>query len=55
MTIPLFRRLIAWLKRRLRPAAEPPDPYAYRPAPVRRGPKGRSAAVAVAEPEDEPK
>jgi hypothetical protein len=31
---------------------QPGDPYAYRMAPVRRGPKGRSGA-AVAEPEDD--
>lgn len=31
----------------------PGDPYAYRMAPVRRGPKGRSRAAAVAEPEEE--
>jgi hypothetical protein len=30
----------------------PGDPYAYRTAPVQRGPKGRSGA-AVAEPEEE--
>jgi hypothetical protein len=36
---------------RLSPEA-PEDPYAYRMAPVRRGPKGRSGA-AVAEPEEE--
>lgn len=31
----------------------PGDPYAYRMAPVRRGPKGRSGTAAVAEPEEE--
>ncbi len=31
----------------------PGDPYAYRMAPVRRGPKGRSGAAAVAEPEED--
>ena len=31
----------------------PADPYAYRMAPVRRGPKGRSGAAAVAEPEED--
>ncbi|HEY7099464.1 MAG TPA: hypothetical protein VH437_22255 [Terriglobales bacterium] len=31
---------------------EPQDPYAYRLAPVRRGPKGRSGA-AVAEPQED--
>ena len=52
-----LQRLVDWL-RRLRNAekAEPPtpgDPYAYRLAPVRRGPKGRSGAAAVAEPDEE--
>jgi hypothetical protein len=32
--------------------AEPTDPYAGKLAPVRKGPLGRSGAVAVAEPED---
>ncbi len=31
----------------------PADPFAYRMAPLRRGPKGRSGAAAVAEPEEE--
>ena len=35
-----------------RPPSAYDDPYAYKMAPVRRGPKGRSGAVAVAEPED---
>jgi len=30
----------------------PGDPYAHRMAPVRRGPKGRGGAAAVAEPEE---
>jgi hypothetical protein len=33
-------------------SSPPGDPHAYRMAPVRRGPKGRSGA-AVAEPEDD--
>lgn len=42
-----------FLKRLLgRKPAQPGDPYAYVPAPVRRGPKGRSGA-AVAEIEDD--
>jgi len=54
-----IRALLASLRRLLRREKEPPqppqtpgDPYAYRMAPVRRGPKGRSGA-AVAEPEDD--
>ena len=35
-----------------KPSPPPADPYAYRMAPVRRGPKGRSVA-AVAEIEDD--
>jgi hypothetical protein len=35
-----------------KPPQTPGDPYAYRMAPVRRGPAGRSAA-AVAEPKDD--
>ena len=48
-----FRAVLELLKRLLgkKPAA-PGDPYAYVPAPVRRGPKGRSGA-AVAEIEDD--
>jgi len=39
-----------WRRIRRKPQP-PPDPYAERLVPVRRGPKGRSGA-AVAEPED---
>jgi hypothetical protein len=31
----------------------PGDPFAYRMAPIRRGPKGRSGAAAVAEPDED--
>ena len=50
-----LQRLIDWFRRRRKPeGAEPPqDPYANRLAPVRRGPKGRSGAAAVAEPDEE--
>jgi len=42
------------LARRRKREPEPPrDPYAERLAPVRRGPKGRSGAAAVAEPDEE--
>lgn len=45
----LLQTLKGWLNR-IRNKPQPPDPYANRLAPVRRGPKGRSGA-AVAEPE----
>ena len=48
-----FKIALDFLKRLLRrKPAQPGDPYAYVPAPVRRGPKGRSGA-AVAEIEDD--
>lgn len=49
----LQTRLIELLKRRRnRPRPEPEDPYAYRMAPLRRPPHGRSGA-AVAELDEE--
>lgn len=50
-----FRTLIDFVRRLLgkKPPQLPGDPYADRMAPVRRGPKGRSGAAAVAEPEDD--
>ena len=36
-----------------RPPGHPRDPYAYQPVPKKRGPQDRSAAVALAEPDDE--
>jgi hypothetical protein len=55
-----FRALLAFLRRLLgdkpvggAPPQLPGDPYADRMAPVRRGPKGRSGAAAVAEPEED--
>lgn len=45
----MLRRV--WRKKPGPPQAPPADPYAWRPAPVRRGPKGRSGA-AVADPEE---
>jgi hypothetical protein len=44
----LLDRVRRWWKRE---PELPGDPYAYRMAPVRRGPKGKSGA-AVAEPEE---
>ena len=50
-----LRHLMEWLRgrRKAEPAGPPEDPYAYRLAPVRPGPKGRSGAAAVAEPDEE--
>jgi hypothetical protein len=50
-----FRMLLDFLRRLLgnKPPQLPGDPYANRMAPVRRGPKGRSGAAAVAEPEED--
>ncbi len=49
-----FRIVFDFLRRMLgkKPPQTPGDPYAYRMAPLRHGPKGRSGA-AVAEPEDD--
>jgi hypothetical protein len=48
-----LRRLFEKMRRLWRREPElPGDPYAYRMAPVRRGPKGKSGAAAVAEPEE---
>jgi len=46
----LWDRVRRWTKRE---PDLPGDPYASRMAPLRRGPKGRSGAAAVAEPEEE--
>jgi hypothetical protein len=43
-----LQRILDRLKRMFRRKPEPEDPYAYRTAPIRRPPKGRSGA-AVAE------
>ena len=48
-----LRRLLEKVRRWWRREPESPgDPYAYRMVPVRRGPKGKSGAAAVAEPDD---
>lgn len=47
-------KLSNFVRRLLRRNPEPLDPYAYVRAPLRRGPGGQSAAVAVDEP-DEPR
>jgi hypothetical protein len=46
-----IRRLLG--KHPKHPPQSPGDPYSDRMAPVRRGPKGRSGAAAVAEPEED--
>ena len=51
-SVPLMQRLLSLLKRVLRRKPEPEDPYAYRMAPVKRPPHGRSGA-AVAELDEE--
>jgi len=49
-----FLQFLKSLLRRVRRQNPPPvDPYADRLVPVRRGPRGRSGAAAVAEPEDD--
>lgn len=50
-----FKALLDSLRRLLgkKPPPLPEDPYADRMAPLRRGPKGRSGAAAVAEPEED--
>jgi hypothetical protein len=49
-----FLQYLKDLLRRLRRQNPPPvDPYADRLVPVRRGPKGRSGAAAVAEPDED--
>lgn len=50
-----FRSVLAFVRRLLgdKPPQSPGDPYADRMAPVHRGPRGRSGAAAVAEPEED--
>ena len=45
-------RLTNLVRRLLRRKPEPLDPYAYVRQPLRRGPGGRGAAVALEEPEE---
>jgi hypothetical protein len=47
-----IEKLSNFLRRLLRRKPEPLDPYAYVHAPLRRGPGGRSSAVALEEPEE---
>jgi hypothetical protein len=53
--LPAVERVLIWLgfRRGPLPPGSPHDPYAWKPAPVRPRPKGRSSAVAVAEPDDD--
>ena len=44
------RELISKLQRLLRRRSEPQDPYAYVTAGLKRGPGGRSSAIALEEP-----
>ena len=45
-------KLTNFVRRLLRRKPEPLDPYAYVRQPLRRGPGGRGAAVALEEPEE---
>jgi hypothetical protein len=51
----VMKQLLRWLGLWRDPhlPGSPGDPYAWKPAPVRPRPKGRSTAVALAEPDDE--
>jgi hypothetical protein len=46
-------KLSSFVSRLLRHKPEPLDPYAYVRAPLRRGPGGRGASVALEEPEEQ--
>jgi len=51
----LLRTVLRWLGLGVEPdrdSGAPSDPYSRKPAPVRSGPKSRSGAVAVAEPDE---
>ena len=52
----LLNSLLRWLGLRRGPGRSGArgDPYAWKPAPLKPRPPGRSGAVAVAEPEDQP-
>jgi hypothetical protein len=50
----MFKRLLAWLRLRLKgeaPPGSPWDPYAWKPAPRKPRPNVRSGAVALEEPD----
>jgi hypothetical protein len=50
-----IQRVLAWLgfRRGHPPPASRRDPFAWKPAPLRPHPKGRTSSVAVAEPDDD--
>jgi hypothetical protein len=48
----LLKRVLRWIGMLFGPGGGTLDPFANRPAPVSPKPKGRSGAVAVAEPDD---
>jgi hypothetical protein len=48
------QKFLGRLKNLFREPAEPQDPYAYVTANLKRGPGGRSAAVALEEPQPTP-
>ena len=49
----VLKRLLRWLVTFFGPGGGTLDPFAHKPAPVRKGPYTRSGAVAVAEPDDD--
>ena len=48
----LLKQLLRWLGTLFGPGGGTLDSFAHKMAPVRKGPKSRSGAVAVAEPDD---
>jgi hypothetical protein len=48
-----LKRVLRWIGMLFGPGGGTLDPFANRPAPVSPKPKGRSGAVAVAEPDDD--
>ena len=48
----LLKQLLRWLGALFGPGGGTPDPFAHKMAPVRKGPKSRDGAVAVAEPDE---
>ena len=49
----VLKRVLQWLGMLFGPGGGTLDPFANRLVPVKRGPKNRSGAVAVAEPDDD--
>ena len=51
----VIKRILRGLfgRKPVEPPTQPPDPYAYRTAPRKRGPYDRGGAVAVLEPDDD--